>query len=74
MTSSGKLQPRKYVRLISLYSDLKHRLAGLAAFICGFLNQGEGGELLIGVEEGGRVRGLSLDRKRRDEARQQLDR
>ena len=61
-------------RLKLLCSDFKHRLASLAAFICGFLNQGEGGKLFIGVEEGGRVRGLSLDRKRRDEARQQLDR
>merc|ERR1719334_548794 len=46
----------------------------LATLVCGFLNTEEGGAVFIGVKTNCLVRGVLLDRAKRDKMRQILDR
>ena len=59
--------------LVARFTDLMESTASLAALLCGFLNGKEGGVLYIGVERGGKVWGLPLDRAQRDKVRQLVD-
>ena len=59
--------------LVARFTDLMDSTAPLAALLCGFLNGKEEGVLYIGVERGGKVRGLPLDRAQRDKVRQLVD-
>ena len=56
------------------YRELLRSYAAMAAVICGFLNQREGGVLYVGVRRSREVVGLPLGRKERDEVRQVVDR
>jgi hypothetical protein len=52
------------------FKDLLANAASLAPILCAFLNQPEGGVLLVGVRRDGLVRGIALDRSQRDCIRQ----